>query len=343
MLRFPNPGSTIGNFIAVYRAAFKEYRGSIVTLDDIVSAVVKANLATSSGYMGDEAIARSTRTDRSRDSLYNQLKMYAEIFRSMGWLHPTEERSLNYTFTLLGEQLVAAESHWLALFQECVLGIVYPTRILEIKGEYRQRPFVFILRAMRRLQNVISRDEMILGPLSANSDIASSDIESVVNKIILLRRSPNHIKSALQSLSLERKIQINTLRNYTRWPIAVLRDSGWTENIKVKFDDGSVYSALKLSASGLALAEAIESCSDIRLQHLDRLSRDQKKAICIQAHYSMLERSGFDLTPVRQILAEQELNLSLALKHLGVAPQNRLLCSPFQTLSMLLTPGRIRI
>ena len=67
MLRFPNPGSTIENFVGVYSAAFERLNGQSVDLDDIVDAVVRANLATSSGYMGDEAVARSTRADRSRD------------------------------------------------------------------------------------------------------------------------------------------------------------------------------------------------------------------------------------------------------------------------------------
>jgi hypothetical protein len=79
VLRFPNPGSTIENFVSVYRSAFERLQGRAVNLDDIVAAVVAANMATSSGYMGDEAVARSTRADRSRDPLYNQMKMYAEL------------------------------------------------------------------------------------------------------------------------------------------------------------------------------------------------------------------------------------------------------------------------
>ena len=83
MLRFPNPGSTIANFVAVYSAAFKALNGRVVDLDDNVRAVVAANLATSSGYVGDEAVSRSTREDRSRDPLFNQMKMYAELFRTV--------------------------------------------------------------------------------------------------------------------------------------------------------------------------------------------------------------------------------------------------------------------
>jgi hypothetical protein len=35
MLRFPNPGSTISNFISVYTAAFNRLNGYVVDLDDI--------------------------------------------------------------------------------------------------------------------------------------------------------------------------------------------------------------------------------------------------------------------------------------------------------------------
>ena len=114
MLRFPNPGSTIDNFVKTYNAVFERLHGQVVDLDDLVKATVNANLATSSGYMGQEAVARSTRADRDPDLLYNQLKMYAELFRALGWLHPTEQSSLNYTFTLLGHQVFAAGPYFIS-------------------------------------------------------------------------------------------------------------------------------------------------------------------------------------------------------------------------------------
>ena len=154
----------MANFVSVYKAAFKRYRGQVVKLDDMVQATVEANLATSSGYMGKEAIARSTRKDRSRDPLYNQLKMYAELFRSLGWLRSTESSALNYTFTLLGEQVVAADRHWRSLLGETVLGIVYPSHVIELHGDYDIRPFATILSTMLACNDGLSRDEMIIGP-----------------------------------------------------------------------------------------------------------------------------------------------------------------------------------
>ena len=47
--------------MAVFVAAFERYRSQVVNLDDIVQATVAANLATSSGHMGEAAISRSTR------------------------------------------------------------------------------------------------------------------------------------------------------------------------------------------------------------------------------------------------------------------------------------------
>ena len=170
MLRFPNPGSTISNFVEVYRAAFERLEGQVFNLDQSVAAAVSANLATSSGHMGSEAISRSTRSDRSRDPLYNQLKMYAELFRTLGWIHPTEQRALNFTFTLLGQQIIAAGEHYMLLLGETVLGICYPSPILNQKGAHVQRPFALLLLTMMACDNALSRDEMILGPLSVGSD-----------------------------------------------------------------------------------------------------------------------------------------------------------------------------
>jgi hypothetical protein len=250
MLRFPNPGSTIPNFVAVYTAAFRALNNHVVDLDDLVRAVVDANLATSSGYVGDEAVNRSTREDRSRDPLYNQMKMYAELFRTMGWLQPTAASSLKYSFTLLGEQLVAAGQEYWPLFKHCVLGIAYPTRVLMVMGGSNLRPFAFILRTMQASGGYLSRDEMIIGPLSAVTDRDAMAASDVVAKVTAARTSVAAMDAALTAVSQNRSIQINTLHNYTRWPIAVLRDAGWVEPVQARLKDGRKYRAFALTESG---------------------------------------------------------------------------------------------
>ena len=335
MLRFPNPGSTISNFVAVYTAAFERLHGQVVTLDDIVAATVEANLATSSGYMGAEAIARSTRPDRTRDPLYNQLKMYAELFRSLGWLHPTEHSALNYTFTLLGRQVVAAGPYYLSLFAETVLGISYPSHVLTVQGDHDLRPIAFILRTMLACGDALSRDEMIVGPLSARSDRDPGSAAAMAQVIQPLRDSPDAIQDDLERVSEERRIQINTLKNYTRWPIAIMRDCGWTEKVRLRFRKGGAsFEAHRLTEQGKIVARRVVASADIRVDQADSLPPDEKAALSVQAHYKMLERAGFDLEPVSRKLELQAPAFKRALDHLGIEPTRPFLFSPFQSLSL---------
>ena len=333
MLRFPNPGSTIENFVSVYGAAFERLNGRTVDLDNIVAAVVAANLATSSGYMGEEAVARSTRADRSRDPLYNQLKMYAELFRTLGWLHPTPQSALKFTFTLLGEQVVAAGRDFKPLLEECVMGIVYPTPILTVRGDFDLRPFAFILRVMAACNGHLSRDEMIVGPLSAATDRGKRNLDAVVATIEAARTSATHTKDAVASVSRARNIQVNTLQNYTRWPIALLRDLGWTTRGPARFRDGREYGTLYLTDKGQALAERVDGSVDLRVDDAAQLASEERKALAVVAHFRMLERSGFDIAPVDERIAEAEAIATAMFERLGTDGRN-LLFSPFQSLSL---------
>lgn len=331
MLRFPNPGSTIENFISVYRAAFERLSGNVVDLDDIVAAVVAANLATSSGYMGGEALARSIRADRSRDPLYNQLKMYAELFRTLGWLHPTPQSALNFTFTLLGEQVVAAGHDFRRLLEECALGIVYPTPIIAVRGDFDLRPFAFVLRVMAACDGHLSRDEMIIGPLSAPSDRDQASFEAAVTIIEEARESVERAAFALEAVSHVRNIQINTLRNYTRWPIALIRDLEWATRGTARLRDGSRYTTLQLTEKGKALAHRVDSSVDLRLDDVLRLVPEEREAIAVLAHFRMLERAGFDIIPANERISKMETVASPAFERLGTDGHN-LLFSPFQSL-----------
>lgn len=333
MLRFPNPGSTIENFVSVYGAAFGRLAGQTVNLDDIVAAVVAANLATSSGYMGEEAVARSTRADRSRDPLYNQLKMYAELFRALGWLHPTPESALNYTFTLLGEQVVAAGRDFWPLLEECVLGIVYPTPILTVKGDFDLRPFAFILRVMTACCGHLSRDEMIIGPLSASSDRGQDKLDAVVSHIMSARASAATMAAAVEAVANARNTQVNTLQNYTRWPIALLRDSGWMEAGSATFSNGRKCRTWHLTEKGRALAARVAAAVDLRVDDVERLTPEQRSAVAVISHFRMLERSGFEIAPMAQRIADAETVARPVLASLRSDGEN-FLFSPFQSLSL---------
>lgn len=335
MIRFPNPGSRMANFVAVYKAIFKRYYGQTVDIDDLVRATVEANLATSSGYMGEEAIMRSTRNDRSRDPLYNQLKMYAELFRSLGWIRSTEKFALKYNFTLLGEQVIAAEHHWQLLVGETVLGIAYPNHAIELQVQYDIRPFATILITMLSCNNGLSRDEMIVGPLNAMSDRSKSNINNIIKKIMKLRKEPNAIQVALDELQEARNIQINTMRNYTRWPLAVLRDLKWVEEDREFYQQSKkAFQIYRLTKFGKSLAHNLEKTIDLRIDQVDSLSYDQKFALSRYAHFSMMERAGFDISSVSGQLQQDKKICFETLQKLELPTDKPILFSPFQALSI---------
>lgn len=333
MLRFPNPGSTIENVVSVYRSTFERLNGHIVDLDDMVAAVAADNLATSSGYMGNEAVLRSIRKDRSLDPMYNQLKMYAELFRPLGWLHPTPQSALNFTFTLLGKQMVAAGRYFWPLLDECVLGIVYPSPIITVKGDFDLRPFSTIVRVMDACGGYLSRDEMIVGPLSAASDRGESNLNKIIKTVEVVRESAETTKKSMQDLSAARNIQINTLHNYTRWPIALLRDLGWAMKGSAKYRDGRRYNAFHLTEKGHVLATRIADSVDLRCDEVSKLMAKERHALSIVAHFQMLERSGFDIAPVEKRIAEAKTIAMPIFKQLGTDGRN-LLFSPFQSLAL---------
>ena len=358
MLRFPNPGSDIANFVSVFSAAFEQLYGQVFDLYSMVDAVVRENLATSSGYMGSEAIARSTRADRSLDPLYNQLKMYSELFRALGWIHPTEQSALKFSFTLLGRQVIAAGQHYKPLMEESVLGIAYPTRLLRVKGNHVQRPFAFLLLTMLACENAISRDEMIVGPLSAQSDRSDNAVAEMAAFIHKLRAEPEAIKTALTQVATQERVQVNTLKNYTRWPIAVMRDLGWTRKEKFRFRQGTKsFEVHQLTERGKQVAEWVRGASDLRLNQVEMrvveegqtslfdhmgqdrgeengLSPEEMAAVSVYSHYRMLERAGFDLKSVEPMLGCKAEVLSKALDKLNLPLDQPLLFSPYQSLSI---------
>ena len=333
MLRFPNPGSTIDNFVRIYGAAFEQLRGKTVNLDDIVRTAIAANLATSSGYMGEEALARSTRADRSRDPLYNLIKMYAELFRMLGWIHPTSDRALSFRFTRLGEQVAEAGRNYWPILDECALGLVYPNPLLSTKGHFDLRPFAFIVKVMGECGGHLSRDEMIIGPLNTRSDRTAADLAEVVSLIGSARESLVHAQQAVVEVAKVRGIQVNTLYNYTRWPIALMRDSSWVQSDSQKFTDGRKYSTWSLTEKGWEIHRRLSSSFDIRLDHLQDMTPEGRIAVAHASHWRILERSGFNLTPVAEEYAEATRAARESLKQWKV-DERELLFSPFQSMTL---------
>ena len=328
MIRFPNPGSDIDNIVRIFYEIFDALNSrDFFSPDDISSTLIDRNLVTSHGYVGRKALLRSTRQDKSRDSLYNQSKSYSELFKILGWLHPLE-RKLNFQFTYFGAHVVEARLNPSAILEESVLGIAYPNEILNVKGNNQLRLFATFLRTLGALDGLLARDELIVGPMCLDDDRDDQLFSNMVKEIQSLRGSWQTLDDKMKAVVNQRGIKRKTMENYVRIPLSMLKRIGWTRvetneviyNKPIKFD--------KLTDKGYGILELIEESKDIRKIDLEKIDKATKDAIIRLSFYQILGRAGFDTNPVESALVEDRI---LVENYLGSAEQP-LLFSPFQEL-----------
>ena len=320
MQRIPNPVSDLNIFLRVFRDGYKILKQNTdFGLDDITRAMIAQNNVTSQGAIGDEALRRSTRTDRSRDPLYNQSKMYAELYRTLGWMQSTSSK-LTYTYSLLGDHIASAKNP-APLLCECLLGIAYPNEVLGVLGDQTVRVISSILLVLDTLGS-ISRDEMIAGPMSISDD---TDVTSFTNMISLLlncRSSSGLLDKVINEIAVRRHITRSpTMENYTRFPMAALPWAGWG----VKRGRGKIF----ITEEGKAMASKLRVASDFRLNDFLNIPDSAKPAFIRFSFYSMLARGGFDINPVHALIRSDKHILE---RH-GMQINNDILFSPFQQLS----------
>lgn len=330
MLRIPNPGSDIDGFIRIFRELFDALR-TLETFDpdDMSRVLVERNLVTSSGFMGAAALARSYRRDRSRDALYNQSKMYSELLKALGWIHPTAQAALKFKFTYLGAHAAVARRDPVAFFSECLLGIVYPNKVLAARGDLRLRPFTAILRTMKALDGLLCRDEMIVGPLCLSDDRDEAAIDPMLEMLRRIRRNRS-LFVELEQASRRWGITLNTMANYTRFPMAALRWTGWAERKRVSDIYGLSMPFLVLTDKGRRAIAHLDLLSDIRSDDVSSLSQDSKDSVVRLGFYQLLDRAGFDVRALDDQIDHDRRRAASALS----LDDPRVLFSPFQELSL---------
>jgi hypothetical protein len=320
MLRIANPGSDIDQFIRIFRDLYVTLkdRGDF-DLDDMTLALLEKGNVSSQGAFGEEALRRSTRKDRSRDPLYNQSKMYAELYRTLGWFQSTTS-SLRFAFSWMGAHAAeTTEPKQLAV--ECLLGMAYPNEILGAQSGHALRVFPAILATAKALGGGITRDEMIVGPLSLSDDRSSDAIGAMHEMLRACRKKKNGIVDAIADVQTRRGISPVTMGNYTRFPIAAMQWAGWA----VK----SSRSMFSLTPAGEALIERISTLRDFRLNDYQSLPQDAKAPFLRLSAHLMLERAGFDLSPARALMDTDRAQLSAQ----GVVTNPDPWFSPFQQIT----------
>ena len=320
MQRIPNPVSDLDIILRVYRDIYELLsRSNFFGLDDISRAMIAKNNVTSQGAIGDEALLRSTREDRSRDPIYNQSKMYAELFRTFGWIQSGVSK-LTYTFSLLGEYVALSENPS-AILRECLLGIAYPNEVLGVQGDQTVRVIGGIVLAMDAL-GTITRDEVIAGPMSIANDSDPLEFKNMISEISACRKSPGALDKRIAEIAKIRGISRSpTMENYTRIPMASLLWSGWGSKVGRQ--------PIHITNAGTLVANCLRQSSDFRLSDFNKLPEQVKPNFIRWTFYSMLRRAGFNLDPVADVLENARADLIRN----EISTSQEIYFSPFQQLS----------
>ncbi|MBA7481474.1 hypothetical protein ES707_16948 [subsurface metagenome] len=323
MIRFPNPGSDISALVRTFQALFEILSTfSSFTLDNISSALVTKNLATSSGHIGQEALRRSTRANRTLDPLFNQSKMYSELFRILGWIHPYSSGRQEFVFSFLGIHIGMAKYEPTDLLKECLFGITYPNPLVKIKGANFARPLPLIISTAAALDSRITRDEIILGPLDIDDDRSEESLEEMHNRLRYLRDNPLAVEDTLKEKASQLGIQVNTLHNYTRFPLGVLRWAGWANPQR---NNGLFH---VLTHEGIRVSGWINTLYDIRSKDLQDFSSGEVDSFLKLATFRMFERAHYSI-PYGELEICTEGCLRI-LTSLNLDNTEQILFSPFQ-------------
>jgi hypothetical protein len=232
MIRFRNPISDIRILIENFKMIYAEFSDfEFFTLDNIAEFFARENLASSSGYTGDEALKRSYLIkDDSRKSMKMQAKSYSELYRILGWI-TSYEKNLNFRFTFLGVHLALSGDDSSLLYEECLLGIIFPNNILKVKFGDINKPFLNILSFAEKLEGRIIRDEIIIGPMNLSNGFLDKEINDKVEIIKNLRKSGRieNINDEIAKIAAFNKMEVNSVRNLTRFVISSIVYVGWFE------------------------------------------------------------------------------------------------------------------
>lgn len=295
MIRFPNPGSDIGQMLRIFKIIYAHLsKSNYFTLDNMAQVMTAENVASSSGYIGLDALEKSyERLDKPRNPIYNQAKMYAEVYRSMGWIVSLPDRALNFNFTFLGVQVANTGIGIKELFEQCLLGITYPNNILDVKFSENNKPFISILLFAENLGGRICRDEIILTAMITEDFYSNTEFSDKIKNISELRNSKEKGILEKEKLKLKEKIGISptTMENYTRFVISSLVFTGWFEKKKIK-EYGRTSSFLVLTSKGKELAKQLKTFEIVDTESLRTQSSEQQALISKISLLQMLKRSN---------------------------------------------------
>jgi hypothetical protein len=335
VFRFSNAVSDIRKFIDTYKVIYQKLKDTEdFTHDDATGALIENGLVSSSGAIGQEAVNRSRRVDRSRDPLYNQLKMYSEIYRMLGWYNPGSKRT-NFVIPEYGEYIFDAQGALLRNhFELNVLHIVSPNPLVDIRSGNILRPFPLILKLLERLDGVLHRDEIILTVLACGNDRDENYIDEAEILIRSLRGNALKLEEAYEKLMKENGVNSkDVFRNYTRFILATLRwlDYAQPERRKGIYGSKSVNVYVQTELAKQKVKELEESI-DIRFNDLEKYSEEENAAFAIFTLYHHLEQIGYDISDpdTQELISKVSEIVQPIFEQFGINDNSKILYFPYQ-------------
>jgi len=339
ILRLPNPGSDFERFVSlfqtVYRAARAEGR-STFDLDFMMDAVAGRSLVSSGGAVGAEALERSRRDDRSRDPMYNQLKMYSELLRMLGWLHSEPDRRLEFRPSLFAESIndawVPLQPEYKSLLREMLLAITFPNPNTENRGISNHRPYLRTLQLLERVGGRLSRDEAIITIYAISDDRSAGAIDRAVETVMAVRGRSRDLQDALADFCNRNAVQVNTAQNYTRMLVGALTSPivDWCESYTNRQDYDRPMRFMRLTENGRAWARRATEYADVRWADVEGSSPQTRAAFLNLAFYAMFERCGFDLDDDAQLISRALADSQPILDQFGITDYKEIVFSPVQ-------------
>lgn len=327
MLRFRNPGTQYSTQVTVIKELYKKLGDKeYFTLDDMAVVIAQSKMMTAYGYAGDDAIRLSNTPQESMNSALMNAKMYAEVFRMLGWVTPYGRKSYPLVFTYIGIHVALSEGDCSRLYEQCVLGINNPTE-LSGKMSYTEevRVIVTALRSMVDLGGVIYKHELNLGAMNVN-DTSEEEYQAMIARIQALRGDIRRLKDAFQALADSLNMKLVPVDNCTRLPIALLKTCGFVETVNTKELYNVSLTCIKITDYGRNVLNDVMHMKDLRLSEFRSCTKEQQNALIRLGIYSMLIRAGYDLQEVEvQIQDDRELCAN-------ILQGKELLFSPYQTI-----------
>lgn len=326
MIRFRNPGTQYTTQVQVFRELYKEYKDApSFDLDDMAATIAKTKLMTAYGYAGDAALALSNTENDSLNSTKMNAKMYAEVFRLLGWVTSAGDNSYPLVFTYIGEHAALADDV-LPLYEQCVLGINNPQEIMDVKYDEKVRFFKATLFSLQDLGGIMYKHELCLGPMSID-DLDKSQYNRMITYLKKLRGSYGRYQDAYQALCDDLGVKPTLPDNSTRLPIAFMKTCGWVESQRTrKLYPPKSQECLCLTQHGADLADSLREVKDLRMDEYYSYPEHTRNSLIRLGVYSMLLRAGYDTSPVQETMRQDQVVCA------DVLNGKELLFSPYQTL-----------